>query len=121
MDDVIRLMTPGEPTYDDELNEKPNISYRTVFCQIRSVTRSEFYQAAQQNLHPSVIFVLSNAADYNGELQLEWTDPKGKNHVYDVIRTYQIQNSDELELTAEERIRDNGENKDGGHSDTESS
>lgn len=111
MDDVIKLMSPGEPTYDEAGNEKPNIEYRTVFCQVRSVARSEYYQAAQHGLHPSVTFVISNGADYNGEKQLQWTDPKGKPHIYDVIRTYQAPNSDEVELIAEERIRDNGEDR----------
>lgn len=119
MDDIIRLMADGEPTYDEELNEKPNIAYRTVFCRIESVTRSEFYQAAQQNLHPTVIFVLSNSVEYNGEKTLEWTDPKGKTHVYDILRTYNAPDKDELELVAEERIGENGEDSD--HSDAESS
>lgn len=108
MDDIIMLMKPGAPTYDDEGNEHQNTDFRAVFCQVRSCTRTEYYQAAQQGLHPSVIFILSNSADYDGEKQLKWTDPKGKEHIYDVIRTYRSEGSDELELTTEERIRDNG-------------
>lgn len=108
MEDVIRLMARGKPTIDDDGNEKPAVTYNRVLCDIRSVTRSEFYQAAQRGLHPSAIFVISNPMDYNGEMELEWTDPKGKKVIYDVIRAYHDPETGEVELTAEERIGSNG-------------
>lgn len=108
MDDVIRLMSRGTPTIDDDGNEVPTVEYRRAYCEIRSVTRSEFYQAAQRGLHPTVIFAISNPEDYDGEMELEWTSPKGKQIIYDVIRVYNDPETGEVELTAEERIGTNG-------------
>ena len=108
MEDVIRLMAQGKSTIDDDGNEKPAIDYRRVFCDIRSVTRSEFYQAAQQGLHPSAIFAISNPMDYDGEMELEWTNPKGRKIIYDVTRVYHNPETGEVEITAEERIGSNG-------------
>lgn len=108
MDDVIKLIARyGKPAIDDEGNELPNIVKNTVMCDVRSVTRSEFYQAAQRGLHPTVIFVISNPLDYDGETEIEWTDPKGRSRIYDVIRVYQDPETDEIEITAEERIGSN--------------
>ena len=79
MDDIIRLMKKRpDPTVDDSGNEQPEYEYNTVMCDVRSVTRSEFYQAAQRGLHPTAIFVISNPMDYDGEQLLEWTNPRGR-------------------------------------------
>lgn len=107
MDDIITLLHPmGVSVVDDDGNETELIERRTVFCSIRSVTRSEYYQAAQQGLHPSVTFVISNPMDYDGEKHIEWIDPRMRTVRYEVIRTYQDPLTGEVELTAEERIRD---------------
>lgn len=71
---------------------------RQVYVLERSVTRSEFYEAATAGLKPSIVLVLSNRADYNGEKRVEY-----KGIGYDVVRTYTT--GDAIELTLEERIK----------------
>lgn len=103
MDDVIRLLKPTY-RYDEYGNEIPDVKERPVFCRVNSVGRNEFYAAAQNNLRPSFVFVLSHYMDYEGETELMYTDWTGKDKRYTITRTYR--NGDELELTAEERIGD---------------
>lgn len=70
-------------------------SQTTVPCVVRSVTRSEAYQAKAVGLNPSIIFVLAVAEDYHGEKQIVF---RGTN--YRVVRTYQDGMS--LEIVCEE-------------------
>lgn len=102
MDDVIKLVKTIY-TRDAEGNQKPKDIERTVFCQVNSVARSEFYAAAQAGLHPEYIFVLSHFRDYEGEKTIKYTDWLGRDHTLYVTRTYRVPDSDRLELTAEER------------------
>lgn len=103
MDDVIKLL---EITYtqDEALNNVETITNeRTVLCRRRSVSRSEYYQAAQTDHHPEYVFVLSTYRDYLGERQIKYIDWSGVEHRLHVVRTY-ITDDEELEITAEERI-----------------
>ena len=108
MDDIIKLISYGEPTIDDNGNETPTEIIRTVMCTVGDVTRNEFYQAAHAGLHPDVTFNLSDFCYFNGEQLIRWTDPKGKKHEYTVTRTYRLQGSDGLQIIATERTRTNG-------------
>ncbi len=105
MDDIITLL---DPAYT--LNEygQPVANYtnagREVMCQRRSVTRSEFYQAAQAGLSPTYVFVLSHYTDYMGEPEVGYTDEFGEDKVYTIIRTYRPTDSDELELTVAPKL-----------------
>lgn len=83
---------------DSELNEVPAYEDREVFVKPRSVSRSDFYQAAQSGLKPSVVLVISAAEDYQGEKVVLY---EGKE--YSVLRVYQRPERDEVELTLEER------------------
>lgn len=103
MDDVIKLLTETI-TADDNGNQKSNATERTVFCNVRNVTRSEFYNAAQNGLHPEYVFRLSHYKDYLGEKLIKYTDWTGTEKVYSVIRTYKEPDGDALEITAEERV-----------------
>ena len=108
MDDVIKLL---ELTWtQDEAGNSIEVikAERTVLCRQRSVTRSEYYQAAQNDLHPDYVFVLSTYKDYHGERQIKYIDWSGIEHRLHIIRTYRKDN-DELEITAEERIEPSGE------------
>lgn len=108
MDDVIKLVTSSY-TKDAFGNQIPSRTTRQVFCKVRSVGRSEFYQAAQTGLHPEYVFVLSNYRDYLGETEVLYTDWTNTEKNFVVTRTYRIPDSDELEITVEERIgRDGG-------------
>lgn len=104
MDDVIKLVSTTY-TYDKYGNKVPTETLRQVFCQVRSIGRNEFYQAAQNNLHPEFVFVLSHYKDYEGETKIKYT-PWGstKEKTYSIVRTYRLGDSDELEIVVEEKI-----------------
>ena len=98
-DSVATLKAYGTPTYDEYGNEVQNITETEVFVQPRGVYQAEFYNAAQAGLHPSITFVLTNKADYNGERLIEW---EGKS--YHVIRTDWTAQRDSISLICEERV-----------------
>lgn len=104
MDDVIKLIRVTEGERDEYGNPELVRSSVEVFCRVESVSRTEFYQAAQTGLHPSYTFVLTHYMDYHGEQEIEYTDWMGQTHRYDIIRTYR--RDDELELITQERINE---------------
>ena len=91
----------GEPiiTYDEYGNEVITYTDNEVYVSPRGVFNSEFYNAAQVGLHPSVTFVITNKADYNGERLIEW---EGKS--YKVIRVDWAAQRDGISLVCEERV-----------------
>ena len=91
----------GEPTvtYDTYGNEVITYRDNQVYVMPRGVYNAEFYNAAQAGLHPSITFVLTNKADYNGEKLIEW-----QGVLYNVIRTDWTAQRDSISLICEERI-----------------
>lgn len=85
-------------TLDSALNQVPVFEDREVFVKPRSVSRSDFYQAAQSGLKPSIVLVISTAEDYQGEKVVLFESKE-----YTVLRVYQRPEKDEVELTLEER------------------
>lgn len=67
-------------------------SRRDVFCGLRSVGHTEFYEAHSVDYHPELVFVLADYLDYEGE-----TLVKHGANLYQVIRTYR--SGQELEIT----------------------
>ena len=67
-------------------------SRREVFCGLRSVGHSEFYEAHATEYHPELKFVLADYFDYEGETLVKYAGV-----LYRVIRTYRT--GQELELT----------------------
>lgn len=65
-----------------------------VFCSCKSITRSEFYNAATTGFKPSIVFVI-NSFEYNNEEKVEFEEG-----VYKVIRTY-LNSTDRIELICE--------------------
>lgn len=102
MDDVIKLLSFTFTT-DSYGNQIETVSERQVFCRVRSISRNEFYQAAQTDLHPEYLFILSNYRDYEGETELTYTDWTGTERRLNILRTYRME-SDELEIVAGEKI-----------------
>lgn len=90
--DVIELIKETPSVHG--VFEEPIQETRTVFCEVRSVSRSEWYSAQAQNIQADIIFVLSVDADYEAEKELIYHNQK-----YRVIRTYI--NDDGIELTCE--------------------
>lgn len=98
-DSVATLKAYGTPSYDEYGNEVQNITETEVFVMPRGVYNAEFYNAAQAGLHPSITFVLTNKADYNGEKVIEWEGQE-----YTVIRTDWNAQRDSISLICEERV-----------------
>ena len=97
MEDIAYLVTEKITGVDDDGNELKKWLSNRVFCKVRSVTRSEFYNAATDGLKPNLDITISHRIDYNGEKVVWYND-----QLYDVIRTYW--NGDEVELTLQSRI-----------------
>lgn len=74
---------------------------RNVFCQVNSITRSEFFDAGRNGLNPEFMFSMF-AGDYEGERVCEYRGQK-----YSIYRTY-IARNDVIELYAERKGGSNG-------------
>ena len=67
---------------------------REVFCGLRSVGRSEFYQANATGYKPELVFVLADFYDYAEETLADYNGIR-----YRVIRTYRTGQALELVVT----------------------
>lgn len=56
---------------------------REVFCSLRSIGQSEFYQAHAIDYHPELKFVIADYLDYNGESLVKYDGG-----LYRVLRTF---------------------------------
>lgn len=90
-------------TYDAYGNEQITYTDKEVFVIPRGVYSSEFYNAAQLGIQPSVTLIISNREDYSGEKLLEY---EGK--VYEVIRVDWNAQRNPIALVCAERIGSNG-------------
>lgn len=75
--------------------DAPARAERTVYCDVQSVTRAEAYDALNHGLHPSLVLVLGDYAEYRDEMACRF---EGK--LYKVLRTY-IRKDNRIELTVE--------------------
>lgn len=98
-DSVATLKAYGTPTYDECGNEVLSITETEVFVQPRSVYQSEFYNAAQLGLKPSLTLFLSNREDYEGQKVLDFEGTE-----YNVIRVDWNAQRDGISLICEERV-----------------
>lgn len=98
-DSVATLKAYGAPTYDEYGNEVLSITETEVFVQPRGVYQSEFYNAAQLGLKPSLTLFLSNREDYEGQKVLDFEGTE-----YNVIRVDWNAQRDGIGLICEERI-----------------
>ena len=99
-DTVITLKSPASSSCDEYGNEIIAYDDRIVYAMPRSVYSNEYYNAAQNGLHPSIVFEIANRADYDGQRLLEW---QGK--LYNVIRTDWNGQRDKISLICEERVK----------------
>lgn len=95
--DVITLI--GENPVAHGIFDPPAEIRRNVFCEVHSVSRSEFYRAMENGLRPSFVFMLSDEAEYNGEKICEY---HGKR--FRIVRTYY--DLQRVELVVEEATID---------------
>lgn len=71
---------------------------RTVYCEVRSVSRAETYEALTHGLHPELTLVLSDHAEYMEEPTCRFN---GK--MYRIIRTY-VRDDMQIELVLERMV-----------------
>ena len=92
MNEIIKLIAITETT--DEYGRQSIVeSVRQIFAEVRSITQSEFYQAAATGLKPEYKFVIADYLDYQGEQFVEYNSVR-----YSVKRTYRTGYA--LEITA---------------------
>ncbi|WJQ14581.1 phage head closure protein [Geobacillus stearothermophilus] len=94
------LVLIAQEFVEDEIgNQIAQETRKTVLCNVKSVSRSEFYSAATAGLRPSIVFVI-HGYEYDGEQEVEFESVK-----YRVIRTYSV-SFEEVELTCERVLND---------------
>lgn len=100
MNELLTLIkrTPGKDS-----NNRPTVTEATreVFCSLRSIGQSEFYQSYALDVRPEAKFVLADYLEYNGETMVEHNGQR-----YRVLRTYR--SGQELELTVERAAAEDG-------------
>lgn len=96
---VATLKKLGTPVYDDEGNETTPIIETEIYVLPRGVYQSEFYNAAQAGLKPSLTLEIANKEDYHDEKVLTF---EGRD--YDVIRVDWSAMRDGISLVCEERV-----------------
>lgn len=97
-DDIATLIKYGASTFDNYGNESIATEKRDVYVLPRGVYQSEFYNAAQNGLKPSITLMLSNRADYDDEKVVEY-----RGRMYTVIRVDWSAQRDGIALILEER------------------
>lgn len=84
-----------ESYIEDEIgNQIPEEVKTVVLCGLKSIGRTEFYNAAANGLKLELIFVI-HGYEYNGEKLVKFGTKK-----YNVVRTYST-NFEEIELICE--------------------
>lgn len=91
--DVIGLVTETRSAHG--VHEAITETVREVLAEIRSVTRSEYYNALNAGIHPEMVFKLTLDADYHDEHFLRYRGLKWR-----VVRTYLTRDGG-IEITAE--------------------
>ena len=97
--DVIGLVTEINSAHG--VHEAITENVREVMAEIRSVTRSEYYNALNAGVQPELVFKLTLDADYQGEHFLRYGGQR-----FRIVRTY-LTDDGGIEITAE-RSDENG-------------
>jgi len=95
MTDVLTLIAQTVTT-DNYGNEEYTEVETQVFCEVDSISQSEFYQAANTELNPEYKFTIF-FGDYSGQPIVKYHDER-----YAIYRTYR--SNDNLELYAERKM-----------------
>ena len=94
--DVIELGKPAV-VEDDYGNQSKEYVFREVFAEVKSVSQSEYYTAAQSGFKPVFKMISADYYDYDEEDTVLYGGV-----LYHIIRTYR--NGLQLELTVEKKI-----------------
>ena len=101
-DAIAYLINDGTRAYDGYGNETITTTSTMVYVQPRSVYQSEFYNASQLGLSPTVALFIANKADYAGQKEVLYDG-----QLYDVIRVDWKSQKDGITLTLD--AKKNGE------------
>lgn len=98
--EVIKLRKATIAT-DPQGVQRETVTETEVFCQVDSVTQSEFFEGGRNGLNPEYRIIVFSG-DYNDETEIEF-----KNKIYSVYRIY-LGRDDMLELYVERKGGSNG-------------
>lgn len=98
--DVIKLITITR-TQDEYGRGIATPTAKEVYCQVGSVSASEFFEAGRNGLNPEYRFTMF-FGDYSGESIVEYNG-----NTYSVYRTY-LRKTDTIELYVERKGGTNG-------------
>lgn len=96
-DDVVSLVNEAPAAHG--IFEAHTETATQVFCQVESVSRTEYWHALQNGLEPSYVLRISEYADYAGQKVVIF---RGRR--YRVLRTYVTEHA--IELTIGEATTD---------------
>ena len=85
---------------DKYKNQSKEYVFREVFAEVKSISQSEYYTAAQSGIKPAYKIVLADYYDYDEEDTVKYGGI-----LYHIVRTYR--NGLQLEITVEKRIEGN--------------
>ena len=91
--DVMDLITETASAHG--VHQSVTETARTVYCTVQSVSRSEFYTAANAGMRPEWVFRLEAAEDYQDERVVRFRGQKLR-----VVRTYPTDDGG-IEITCE--------------------
>lgn len=94
MTDVLILVTKNITT-DEYGREEATETEKTIYCEVDSITQSEFYSAANTELNPEYRFTVF-FGDYDGQEVVKYHGQR-----YAIYRTFR--QGDDLELYAERK------------------
>ena len=92
---VVYLLTETQTQNEYGIVET-EVDKRQVYCQVNSVSRSEWYEGGRSGLNPELQITMFQY-DYSNENMLMYNDV-----VYTIYRTY-VRKTDEIELYVERR------------------
>lgn len=102
---VIKLISSTK-TQDNNGVWRETLIERQVFCNVSSVTASEFFEGGRNGLNPEYRMTMFNG-DYQGETMLKFNG-----RTYAIYRTY-LDRNDNLELYVERKGGTNGKGDSG--------
>jgi len=97
MDGVITFYSQTQTQDANGVWQRGSETSREVFCQVDSVSRSEFFAGGQTGLRPEYRFTVFHG-EYNGEKECVYNGAR-----YAIYRSYHVPDTDYLELYAERR------------------
>ena len=99
-DGIATLVSYETNSYDEYGNKNKTEVTKDVFVQPRGIYASEFYNAAQLGIKPSLSLFMTCQADYNGQKIVRYNGRE-----YSVIRVDWTAQRDGISLICEERVR----------------